>query len=75
MQSAQEGMMPTNGYTLDKLPLAAGGMYTDLHEETEQATSDGTTILSIKYDGGILLGADSRTSSVSRGKSSLRQYD
>ena len=65
--------MPMGGYTLDKLPLEAGGMYTDLHAETEKATSDGTTILSIKYDGGILLGADSRTSGVSKNKSALRQ--
>jgi 20S proteasome alpha/beta subunit len=63
------------GYTLEKLSLADGGMYADLHEETQQQTSDGTTIIAIKYNGGILLGADSRTSSVSRDISAVRMTD
>jgi len=68
---AQDGM-GGKGYTLDKLSLADGGMYADLHEETQQAISDGTTIIAIKYNGGILLGADARTSSVSRDISAVK---
>ena len=55
------------GYTLDRLSVADGGMYGDHDDAYAQADSDGTTILSIKYNGGILLGADARTSSVSTG--------
>ena len=54
------------GYTLDRLSVADGGMYGDHDDAYAQADSDGTTILSIKYNGGILLGADARTSSVSK---------
>ena len=48
---------------MDHLSMADGGMYVG-HDDTMQATSDGTTIISIKYNGGILLGADSRSSNV-----------
>ncbi len=51
-------------YQMDSLSMADGGMYAG-HDETMQPQSDGTTILSIKYNGGILLGADSRSSNVS----------
>jgi len=47
-------------YVLDHLAMEDGGMYAG-HDETMQAMTDGTTILSIKYNGGILLGADSRS--------------
>lgn len=36
------------------------------HELTEGVQSDGTTIMALKYNGGILLGADARSSNVSR---------
>ena len=49
---------------LEKLSVADGGMHTT-HDEFYQVQSDGTTIMSIKYNGGILLGADSRSSNVS----------
>ena len=49
---------------LSKLTTADGGMYAG-HDEFYQQQSDGTTIIAIKYDGGILLGADGRTSNVS----------
>merc|ERR1719458_2123347 len=48
-------------YVLDHLAMEDGGMYAG-HDETMQAMTDGTTILSIKYNGGILLGADARSS-------------
>ena len=51
-------------YVMDHLSMADGGMYAG-HDDTMQAQSDGTTILAIKYQGGILLGADSRSSNVS----------
>ena len=51
-------------YQMQHLSMADGGMYAG-HDETMQPQSDGTTILSIKYNGGILLGADSRSSNVS----------
>ena len=51
-------------YTMDHLSMADGGMYAG-HDETMQVQSDGTTILSLKYNGGILLGADSRAANVS----------
>ena len=60
---AQEGM-EYRGYELDKLNVADGGLYAG-HDEAMQADSDGTTIIALKYNGGILLGADSRTSNVS----------
>ena len=50
-------------YVMDHLPMADGGMYAG-HDETMQQQSDGTTIISIKYNGGVLLGADSRSSNV-----------
>jgi len=53
-------------YVLDHLPMADGGMYAG-HDETMQPMSDGTTIISIKYNGGILIGADSRSANVSSG--------
>ena len=56
--------MPTKGYELTHLAMADGGMYAG-HDETMQPQSDGTTIMAIKYQGGILLGADSRSSNVS----------
>ena len=49
---------------LGKLNVEDGGMHTG-HDEFYQVQSDGTTIISLKYDGGILLGADSRSSNVS----------
>ena len=52
-------------YEMNHLAMADGGMYAG-HDDTMQAQSDGTTILSIKYNGGILLGADSRSSNVSQ---------
>jgi len=60
---AQEGM-EYRGYELDKLSVADGGLYAG-HDDAMQHDSDGTTIIAIKYNGGILLGADSRTSNVS----------
>jgi len=51
-------------YALDHLSMADGGMYAG-HDDTMQVQSDGTTIISIKYNGGILLGADARSSNVS----------
>lgn len=60
---AQEGL-GTRGYVLDKLSVADGGLYAG-HDDAMQHDSDGTTIIAIKYKGGILLGADSRTSNVS----------
>jgi 20S proteasome alpha/beta subunit len=51
-------------YTLENLSVADGGLYAG-HDDTMGVQSDGTTIISIKYNGGILLGADSRSSNVS----------
>ena len=51
-------------YVMDHLSMADGGMYTG-HDDTMLPQKDGTTILAIKYQGGILLGADSRSSNVS----------
>lgn len=56
--------MPNKGYELTHLSMADGGMYAG-HDDTMQVQSDGTTIMAIKYQGGILLGADSRSSNVS----------
>ena len=44
--------------------MADGGMYAE-KDEVMGTQTDGTTIISIKYKGGILLGADSRSSNVS----------
>ena len=44
--------------------MADGGLYAD-KDEIMGVQSDGTTIISMKYKGGILLGADSRSSNVS----------
>lgn len=41
-----------------------GGLYGD-KDEIMRVQSDGTTIISMKIKGGILLGADSRSSNVS----------
>ena len=35
------------------------------HDDFLKVQSDGTTIISLKYNGGILLGADARSSNVS----------
>ena len=56
--------LPMRGYQMTQLSVADGGLYAG-HDDTMQVQSDGTTILSIKYKGGILLGADSRSSNVS----------
>ena len=53
------------GYELDRLTVQDGGLYAD-HDDTMRVQSDGTTILTIKYKDGILLGADSRSSNVSQ---------
>ena len=50
---------------MEKLTVQDGGMYTD-HDEFYRVQSDGTTIMALKYKGGILLGADSRSSNVSQ---------
>ena len=55
------------GYEMERLSVADGGLYAE-HDDTMRVQSDGTTILTIKYKGGILLGADSRSSNVSRPK-------
>lgn len=60
MVSVQERAMQLN-----KLTTADGGMRAE-HDEFYQQQSDGTTIMSLKYKGGILLGADSRSSNVSK---------
>ena len=52
------------GYEMERLSVADGGLYAD-HDDTMRVQSDGTTILTIKYKGGIILGADSRSSNVS----------
>ena len=49
---------------MERLSVADGGMYAG-HDDTMGVTSDGTTIISIKYAGGILLGADGRSANVS----------
>ena len=60
----QEGAH-VKGYEMSGLSVADGGMYGG-HDDTMQVQSDGTTIISIKYNGGVLLGADSRSSNVSQ---------
>ena len=52
------------GYQMEHLSVEDGGLYA-AHDDTMQVQSDGTTILTIKYKDGILLGADSRSSNVS----------
>ena len=47
-----------------------GGMVAD-KDEIMQAQTDGTTIVSMKYKGGVLLGADSRSANVRRFKLSV----
>ena len=64
MVQAQEGLIGQQGYQLEKLGIEDGGLYAG-HDEIMKVQSDGTTILSIKYNGGILLGADARSSNVS----------
>ena len=60
---AQEGLGQT-GYQLEKLSVQDGGLYAG-HDDFLKVQSDGTTIISLKYNGGILLGADARSSNVS----------
>ena len=50
---------------MERLSVADGGMYAG-HDDTMGVTSDGTTIMAIKYAGGILLGADARSANVSQ---------
>ena len=52
-------------YEMEKLGLADGGLYAGHDDAMGGVTTDGTTIMSLKYNGGILLGADSRSSNVS----------
>lgn len=56
--------METKAMQMDRLATADGGMYAD-HDDFYRVQSDGTTIMAIKFKGGILLGADSRSSNVS----------
>ena len=64
MQMSEGGLAAAKQYELERLSMADGGMYAG-HDETMQVQSDGTTIMALKYKGGILLGADSRSSNVS----------
>lgn len=57
-------MLNNKATQLQSLAMADGGMYAQ-KDEIMGTQSDGTTIISIKYKGGILLGADSRSSNVS----------
>ena len=50
---------------LNKLTMQDGGMRAE-HDEFYQQQSDGTTIIAMKYNGGILLGADTRSANVSK---------
>ena len=59
--------MQTKAIQMEKLATADGGMHAD-HDEFYRVQSDGTTIMAMKYKGGILLGADSRSSNVSQRK-------
>jgi 20S proteasome alpha/beta subunit len=61
--------MYSKAVQMEKLSVQDGGMYTD-HDEFYRQQSDGTTIMALKYKGGILLGADSRSSNVSEKSSS-----
>lgn len=51
-----------------------GGMVAD-KDEIMQRQTDGTTILSLKYKGGILLGADSRSANVRHFKLSSNLWE
>lgn len=51
------------GSQFETLKLADGGLCAD-KDEIMGVQSDGTTIISMKYKGGILIGADSRSSNV-----------
>ena len=51
------------GSQFETLKLADGGLYAD-KDDIMGVQSDGTTIISMKYKGGILIGADSRSSNV-----------
>ena len=64
MVQAQEGLIGQQGYQLEKLGIEDGGLYAG-HDDIMKVQSDGTTIISLKYNGGILLGADARSSNVS----------
>ena len=57
-------MLNNKATQLKTLAMADGGMYAE-KDEVMGTQTDGTTIISIKYKGGILLGADSRSSNVS----------
>ena len=61
-----EGLGPVvQGYEMDRLTVQDGGMYGSHDEVLGGVQTDGTTILSMKYNGGILMGADSRSANVS----------
>ena len=64
MSYMNEGSV-VQGYELDRLSIADGGLYADHDEVMGGTQTDGTTIMSMKYNGGILLGADARSSNVS----------
>ena len=51
------------GQQFETLKVSDGGMYAE-KDEIMGVQSDGTTIISMKYKGGILIGADSRSSNV-----------
>ena len=53
------------GYTMDRLSVQDGGLYADHDEVLGGVQTDGTTIMSMKYKGGILMGADARSANVS----------
>ena len=64
MSYMNEGSV-VQGYELDRLSVADGGLYGDHDEMMGGVPTDGTTIISMKYKGGILIGADARSSNVS----------
>lgn len=59
-------MMKMSDMPEHMLKAADGGMGIST-DEIMGAMKDGTTIIALKYKGGILLGADARSSSVSPG--------
>ena len=50
---------------MDRLSVQDGGLYADHDEVLGGVQTDGTTIMSMKYKGGILMGADARSANVS----------
>ena len=72
MNAGGMGSMEQQPYQLSKLAVEDGGLYAG-HDDVMREEKDGTTIMSIKYQGGILLGADSRTSNVSLAVQTLGQ--